>query len=223
MIFRKGERKNLVETMQNFKLQRNASNRKPARRAGPRFSDHPPSYESSTVVNRVFRFKAAAAAANTVTVTNILDLLEVATSTTVAYRLIDAFRIKKIRIWAPPDPTTAVPTTCSIKWYTTSGSYVQTSDTSMGTAKCAYVESKPPIGDAAFWIGSGSSLGTLLSLQTPVGAIVDLHIVYRDILDVAGTASVNSNGTALVVGTTYLNFLDGTAKNLVGQNVLTPV
>lgn len=205
------------------KNQKNTKNKSVGRaREGAQRERHPPAIQNTNTVHRVFRFKAAAAGSNTISVTSILDLLEMATSTTVAYRQIDAFKIKRFRVWGPPDPASAVPSLVKFEWFNTSSSFGQKIDQSMGVLP-GYIEASPPRGDLAFWIGSGSSLGTICAITGPAGTIVDLEITVRDIHDVAGTLATNSNGTALVVGSTYVNFLDGTAKNLVAQGVLTPV
>ncbi len=175
---------------------------------------HPPSYESSVLVDKVFRFQANASLSATTTVTNVLDLLYTATSSTAGYRVIDAFKIKKLRVWAPPNPASSTPASASIQWYTTSGSFRQVADVSMGQSEPAFVESRPPMGDLRFWIGTGSSLGNLFLVTGPAGTIVDLHIIYRITINLPGVVVTNSNGIALGAGTTYLNYLDGTTKKL---------
>lgn len=175
---------------------------------------HPEPFQPSFVLKKRLRFKAVAAATTTLTFNDLFDLWCMAATTTSAYRLAQAFRVKKIEVWGPM-ASDLVPVTVSCDWTgsTTSGSFGKSnrvSDTSMGSTEPAHLSSRPPAGSQiAQWITGGSTTPFCI-LTYPLGSVVDLtyEIVCRD----DGTAqSVASAVAGATVGANYVRALDSTS------------
>lgn len=182
-------------------------------------SVHPQPFQPSFVLKKKIRFKAVAAATTTLTFNDLYDLWCVAATTTSAYRIASAIRVRKIEIWGPM-ASDLVPVTVVVDWTgsTTSGSFGKSnrvSDTSMGSAEPAHLVTRPPPGSQiAQWLTGGSTT-TICSLTYPLGSVIDLsyELVARD----DGTAqSVASAVAGATVGANYIRALDSTSgTNLV--------
>ncbi len=180
---------------------------------------HPQPFQPSFVLKKRIRFKAVAAATTTLTQNDLLDLWCVAATTTSAYRLASAWRLRKIDIWGPM-ASDLVPVTVSCDWSgsTTSGMYGRSnrvSDTSMGSTEPAFISTRPPPGSQLSQWNSGTSSLALCVLTYPAGSVIDLtyDVVCRD----DGTAAATTVAVAgATVGANYVRALDSTS----GVNLL---
>jgi len=180
---------------------------------------HPPQFTSSFVMKKRLRFKATAAATTVLTVSSFGDLWCVAATTTSAYQLAQFVRVKKIEMWGPM-ASDLVPVTVSCDWTGSNspgffGKSNRVSDTSMGSAECAHISTRPPTGSQVAEFLPASNSATVCSLVYPLGAIIDItyDLVVRDD---AAAQSVTGAVAGATVGANYIRSLDSpTATNLV--------
>jgi len=124
----------------------------------------------------------ATGSTSTITRGNLLNHLFVnAASTNVNYRILDAFLLKSVEVWAST-ATLGATTTASVEWFSENGPTVIHSDTSVGTAEPLHVVSRPPPRSlAGFWsVGGTDEAVALMVLTVPANAVVD--ITYQAVL-----------------------------------------
>jgi len=165
------------------------------------------------VIGKTLRFitsSAITAGSAPVTAPNLLDLLCVATGTSAAYRLAAAVRVNSLEMWSPM-ASDLVPVTCSVEWSantsTFGGPSMTTSDTSMGSSRCAHVRAKPPASSlAAMWQGP-SATQVLFNLICPANTVLDIHLAV--VLRANETSAVAVAGTVsgATVGVLYCRTL----------------
>ncbi len=166
----------------------------------------PPPLPLSVRKVHTFRFEASAASStDTFSTTSLGNMLVMAATTTNAYQLCDAIRIRKIEIWGPM-ASDLVPVTVSVDFTGTSAQAVgpscKVTDTSMGANRPAHVVAIPPrTSTASMWQQTLSGL-TLCTLEFPVNAVVDLTVefVIRD----NGSPSTSIVVSGATVGVVYL-------------------
>ncbi len=134
-----------------------------------------------------FRFQANAPLVDlNVGSADLIDMLATALTATTAASLINALRLKRVSIWAPPAQD-LVPVTCSVEFTNNAASGLGQrprvfSDTSVGATRVASVSVAPPPGSgAAMWqnrFGTGTSVtsGLNIILNGPENSIVDFDL-----------------------------------------------
>jgi hypothetical protein len=178
----------------------------------------PPSLTTSLSVGHTFRFQAVAASAGfTFTTTFLGDLMCVAATTTSAYQLANAVKLRKIEMWGPPS-SSLVPVTVSADFAgSTSGAYGPSrirSDTSVGATRVAHLVVKPPKDSQVSQWQSAISGNQLATLVFPAGAIIDIHYTMT-VRDTASVQAVTGAVAGATVGQVYVRALDspsGTAN-----------
>lgn len=181
---------------------------------------HPPQIGNYQIIHeRTLRFTAVAAAASTnITFADILDCIGIATTAIAGYELFDLVRIKRLDVWGIASLGT--PSTISVVYSgTTAGSVGDVSlhtDTSLGFEP-AFVSARPG-GRSLASMFQPYTAGTAFTITCPAGAVVDLHVTFRD---------VPGEGTALqaalvgaTVGSIFYRGLDGAA--IAGTNFKPP-
>jgi hypothetical protein len=157
-----------------------------------------------SVTRRKWRFTTTGNVS--VTDTQLLDMFCVATSSTAAYRLLAALRLRRLQVWAQPLATGA---TVEVEYPSTgqvlSGPSKLFSDTSLGTTMGAFVSATPPSDSLqSKWIttGTGSSWFTIANVNMATLYIdVEIDMVFQDNqTPVAVSASV----AGATVGQIYL-------------------
>ncbi len=176
-------------------------------------------FDAAVATTHRFRFQANAPLVNTVIGSaNLLGLLKMAATTTTAYALFNAVRIKKVSVWAPP-ASDLVPVTGSLEYSIGTGAgnignrprvY---SDTSVGSTRVAAVAAAPDKNSAAaMWQLRSSSLttnGAVFTLNGPLNTIVDVEL---DVVIQNGETPAGATGTtAATVGQIYADYLDNGA------------
>jgi len=170
----------------------------------------PPFNATISVMRKKFRFQNnGVAGPYTITDSELLDLFCVASSTTAAYRLASAVRLRSIQIWAPAASGGAV--TTSVEFPQTgqvfSGPTTVRSDTSMGATNNAHVSAVPPKDSLqSKWISTGNGVNYLI-LVLPENSIVDIAM---DLVLQNGEAphAVTAAVTGATVGSIYVRALD---------------
>lgn len=179
-------------------------------RRGPRKPAQPPAVPTNVQVVHTYRFRSTAA---TRTAISMLDLLGIAgavgrVANTSLSLIANSVKLHRVSIWSPPASQGAA-ATCSITWSTaqTFTEMSEVSDTTLSTAVPAHVSSKPPPGSAAsFWIG-GTTSDTVMTLEAPVGSVIDVHCTH--VLQDDQAAGASYAAAAATIGALYYLPLDG--------------
>ncbi len=168
------------------------------------------------VRNHVMRYNCTTT--NSIMSTDFLLNSWVVASTSSAYaRLVNAIKLKRVRIWGPAPSAGSSPNTISVEFIgsgvadTTLGPSQKFSDSTMG-AQMAYLDVKPPRGSiASWWLEDGISTQTVANLVTYQGCVVDLivDISFKDD-EAVSTATGLTSGASATVGRPYAPGLGNT-------------
>lgn len=181
----------------------------------------PGTIETGLVCYQTLRFISTAGGAfsiNTIAAgPTPLSGVMVATSATALTSLFDAFKIKRIRLWGPP-PSSLVPVTIDVVWvaptggnFPMAGSDRHISDTSMGSTRAAFIETKPPKGSyVADWLSNNSNT-TVFAGTVPANTILDVDLVYRRDVRSAGPGAQAQTVAGAVTGAIYREPIDATS------------
>lgn len=174
---------------------------------------------ASIQVDKVVRFKASAAlSAQVVSISDLMDLLCVATTTTNARRLASTFRLRKIEAWAPPDSAGAS-VVLAIEDATSQldfgGPSRRLEDVTMGQSRPAHLVWKPKQDSVqSKWLNDQQQATSLLELTCPTGTVFDVHISWI-LQDGEIPTTVTAAVAGAVAGTIYLRSLcSSTSANL---------
>jgi hypothetical protein len=175
---------------------------------------HPPQISNYELRHTMpLRFTVTAAIVNFgVTYVNLLDTILFATTAIAPYRVFDAVKLVKVRVWA--SAALGTPTTVSVSFrgdqVGVTGDHRLISDTSLGFQP-AFVEATP-LQDSVLYQGIGA--GAAFTLTAPAGSIIEVHMQMRN--DDVATAAANVSVGATVGGIFYRG-LDGLAA--AGTNI----
>jgi len=177
--------------------------------------------------SHVFRFQATGAGPSNITGVDIIGSLGVYTkvANTSTSPMFTSFRVKRVRLWAPPSAVGSV-ASCSLDWWPGSGLVNNPnmffSDTSLAPDFPAYVDVAPPRGSlAGFWVNENGAGSILFQLGYPANTIVDVHVDFCS--DDDETASTDTIAVATAaIGQQYWLALDGpSVNNLVPVGLIT--
>jgi hypothetical protein len=176
----------------------------------------PPQQASSIVIGKTLRFQAAGAQADfALTRAGLLDLLVMATSTTAAYRIASASRIRRIDIWGQPPAQQGSVNPIQVEWLSSLGPSKIITDVGMGATFGAKVTCRPPANSlAGFWSLTGSDeTEQLVRLTLPPQSVIDLHVTFQlqNNLD-AENVPVAVVVAGATIGTVYVLPLDFAAS-----------
>jgi len=155
----------------------------------------------------------------------ILDTLVVAVTTQATFSILEAFKIKRVELWASvlASSTEVFPNVVSLEFNGSGGGNVGTKpsrmvDTSMGASRNACVSIKPPKGSAASMWQVNPETGTQTAgggfiVSCPLGSVLDITMSCIIQNNSPVNAGPTANTASLVVGTVYQAPLDGTAGN----------
>jgi len=186
-------------------------------RRGGAGSAFPQQLQASVQIDKVIRFSATAAlSAAPVTATDLLNMMCVATSTTAAYRLPQAVRLRKIEAWAPPASTGASVTLSLEDQSVGSGGFVAPSriveDVTMGISRPAHIVWTPRVDSLlSKWLDDSGNLTTLFVLTGPSGSTFDVHLSF--VLQDGETPTAVGTLVAATLGQLYFRSLNSTGGN----------
>ncbi len=147
---------------------------------------------------------------------DLMDLWCMATSTTAAYRVMAAVKIKSIECWAPA--AAGASQTVDLEWVgsgTFASSRQNISDTTLGTSRPAHIYCKPPKDSIAeMWITDGSTAGNLFNIAGPADTIVEVKLQFVIRNSEASTA-VGAAVAAATVGRLYCRRLDSNNASIM--------
>lgn len=172
----------------------------------------PAPLQSSIQVDKVIRFKFAAALSNVVvTDTDLIDLLCMAATTTSAYGLAKAYKLRGLEMWADP---VAGGSLISIEDQAVSSDIGATSrlreDTTLGTARPAHLKWSPaPMSINSMW-QPGNNGQARLKLNSSGAGYLDLH--YSIVLQDGETpVQVGAAVAGATVGRVYIRSLNSSS------------
>jgi len=156
----------------------------------------PPALNVTRVCKRVLRFRNTATTVKNIQVRYILGALgvtvTVANTTFVTFN--SAFLLKKIVIW----PAVGSPTFASVDWANTSttgqGSEKQVIDsvpTGVTSATGPMVFKVPSNAsgknvNVCSWLNANATIAPLFDIQCTAGSVIDVHILYQQVNEIAG-------------------------------------
>jgi hypothetical protein len=171
----------------------------------------------------VMRFKKSNAAVATVTWTDLMNLLVMASSATVGYTIYDAIKLRKVKAYMLPCVNTSS-TGVSIAPLKVimNGNAGGTSFGSDRTVQ-AYpgqngakvsIKPTPPLDD---WVNTGNA-SAAFSVYGPVGVVVDIHLTIqlRGGITAAPTALTSTGAST---GAVYGNYLDSSGTQFLQNDV----
>lgn len=185
-------------------------------------ASHPPSFSSSLITRKTFRYQFTSAGNAVVTNGSPTSYgpgmaLAMAVTTTSLTSLYTAFKIQRIKIWAPP-ASNLVPVTTTLIWgsanstaFTSAGSAQKTvSDTSIGSAVGAFISSRPPKNSpAAFWQRpTTANQIPLFELQAPINTIVDIVLSLQNDMNADATPTTVTIAGPANVGEVYGSLIE---------------
>lgn len=171
----------------------------------------PPPFVPTVKASHRFRFSNGANNGSFAITDHMLsNLLCYATSTTTSVRLIQAYRMRRVEMWANPPALGSAPTTCSVEWNGDNAPSTVVSDTTMGV-RPAHVSSVPPAQSLArWWHAPGSDVDdtvTQFTISLPADSIVDVILDLRFVETEAPSSGDTTTGASL--GQIYGDYLDG--------------
>jgi hypothetical protein len=144
---------------------------------------------------------------------DLLNLIGLSYSSSAAYRIIQAIRLRAVHIWTDPNQSvTSANTFDTFSWLGPDTRPTATVTTSMGTSQVGYQYHVPPKKSlAAFWSSSGSNESDVLfSITVQGGDVIQLDVTYQLQNAVTGpfTETSISTTSTLAVGYLYCFSLD---------------
>jgi hypothetical protein len=199
-------------------MRRNRSHkRKPRQRAGAPMdvlvhSTHPPPIKPQNSHRQRMRFQCDQSGTLTVSFTDLLDCLLVATTTTQVFQQYDFVRVRCVEVWCA-STTLGVPITVGVQFNGGSsnglvGDGRQISDTAMGSEP-AHVRARPdPRSQAGQW-NTNNSTSSAFTVVTPNNSIVDVTCDYMNVVSAPTLAQNVAVGAT--IGQFYYRGLDAIA------------
>jgi len=196
----------------------------------------PPELTTSIQFTHTYRWTCIGTSGVTnqlITTGMLMDTLVFSVTTLATFSIIDAFRMKRVDLWAPAitngfNQTTtslvpAPPSVISLEFNGAGAGNVGTKpnrvlDTSMGAARNACLSLRPPRDSAAsMWQvtpESGSqTVGTGIIITCPYGSIIDITMSFKLQNNSSPNAGPTAAAAVLVQGTLYQAPLGGTSGN----------
>jgi hypothetical protein len=186
----------------------------------------PPVFGPTLGLLQRFRFTDPSAATNVpITRAMLLNLVSMASTTTVQQRLIFAVKLVHISVWAVPSSTSTTQTSASVEWMGLNSPSTFSSATTMGNARPLHLSCKPPADTSnRLWsINQQNEAEVVFRISAPAGAIVDLQLKIRFQDNEGAQTAENGTGGASTVGVIYLNYMDGfTSKLFIPYDMANP-
>lgn len=184
-------------------------------RAGAKAPQSPPEFVPTIMFGHKFRFTNGTNPFSAVPVTRamLLNLYQMASTTTQQNRLITGIKLNRVTMWGNPPAGGGAGATVSIEWVGNQSPSTIHSDTTMGI-RPAIVRSRPPVDSSNRWwsISGSNESEQLFKLSGPAGTIIDVDCSVRFVDDEAQVSGENGTGAGALAGTVYWNYLDGFAS-----------
>jgi hypothetical protein len=178
----------------------------------------PPQIETTISFGKTFRFQAATTGVKSVTRAQLLNLLALNTGAQTMFRVCEAVKIRRIRIWSNPPGVAqgaALNVPVALQWFSEYGPTKVLSDSGMGFSNGAKLSSKPPPQSlASFWCLTGTAEAVVLfDLSLSEGDVIDIDLTFRVqnqalVATGAEAATVVNSTAAGTLGVVYCLSLD---------------
>jgi hypothetical protein len=169
--------------MRNAKQGRKKGGKAPKADSMPK---KPPQFESTITIGKTYRFTCTTGGVKSITRAQLLNLLVMNGSVagTQNYRLCDAVKIRRIRVWSNPPGVAqggANSSPISLQWFSEYGPTKVVSDSGIGFSDGAKLSSRPPpMSLASFWSLTGTSEATVLfDIALNKGDVIDVDLTQR--------------------------------------------
>ncbi len=186
---------------------------------GAHQSIDPPSFSSVAPFTKTYRFFCNTSFAGTITNNDLISVAGgiVSVANTTVAPIAVSFKVHKVRIWGAP-ATAGAGAQISIRWNTESNYPMkELTNTSMSTARPAYLEAVPPKGSEA-WLPQGPASSGVFGLAVPAGGIIEIHMTHWFYDTGAAPVGTFTITVATAVGIMQYGYLDQT-----GSKYLQPV
>jgi hypothetical protein len=171
------------------------------------------------LVSTSFRFFAnSAETATAITRGALLNLLVLAATTSTAYRMIQAIRLRRVHVWTSAPATASTSESTSMQW---AAGYSRPSTkvtTTIGAAGVSYQSSVPPKRSLAddWSIAGTAESDPMFSIVFNAGDIIQLDVTYQLQNNVASEYSAASvTGGSMAVGYVYAVSLDHSVNKVL--------
>ncbi len=170
----------LASKHNNGKRERSMRNRNRPQRGG---SLMPPQLKTVIPFSRSVRLLASAAVVEgtpAITVNDLLRLQSMAVTTTLAYPIAYAVRIRRFRMWFTAPAASAVAVTASVEWNAGATGFlldgVSVSATTMSSTEVCLLDTRPPTESVGSWYQAGVTGGTneILSFTCPDDTLIQV-------------------------------------------------
>jgi hypothetical protein len=169
--------------MRNAQMSRKKGAKAPKTDSMPK---KPPQFESTITIGKTFRFSCTTGGVKSITRAQLLNLLVMngSVSGTANYRLCDAVKIRRIRIWSNPPGVAqgaANSVAVSLQWFSEYGPTKVVSDSGIGFSDGAKLSTRPPpMSLASFWSLTGTSEAVVLfDMALNKGDVIDVDLTLR--------------------------------------------
>ncbi len=200
----------------------------------------PPPLDSVMRIGQRCRFQATAIISNVeIGWMNLRNLMWVATGATAGYTLIQAVRLKRITVYAPPRVDTGAGVTADPvrivlgEGSNAAGARIGTMKTKSGVAtnlNGCKVSMKVPVDSlSGMWRFVDSDLSTseyAFKLTAPEGSVVDLDLIWQFPLEyeISGATGTTVTAAGATTARFYFNYLDGSLyQGGAGASLLRPI
>ncbi len=170
-----------------------------------------PQVQSNLALKHSFQYRCVSVAQDlNITWRNLLDSIVVAYSTTVAASLVEALRIRRIRLWQPATASQTTMSTVQLTWGQIGGTGNARNNTVTSTSistRPGYIDSVPPPNEEpAFWHNETDGSQTAFSISCFTECIIqlDLELVMAPRTQVGAQNSIASG----IAGQFYFRGLD---------------
>lgn len=157
-----------------------------------------------------------------VTRADLLNLVQVATSSTSSVRVVEAVRLRCVEMWSNPSALGAPPVNLNLEWLGENSPSTVVSDVSMGV-RPAHVRTSPPAATSNRWWSMTGSLesDSLFLITLAANSVVDVTVDLRLVEKESPTAGDATSG--LTLGQFYGGYLDGLSSGKLVPSNWTPV
>lgn len=178
----------------------------------------PPTRTLSFGKVHTFRFVCANTAGvnnQAILTSNLLNMLGICTAANTLRRMIQALRVTRLQLWAPPvDPAVTTVVACSLTWNGLNTLFKQRSDYPLGQV-VGYVDSRPPKpleADLVSTEGVNESTA-IFFVNCPYQSVLDVTCDLTMLSLYAGANATFSTTAAGTIGIPYHVPIDGTTGN----------
>jgi hypothetical protein len=183
----------------------------------------PPTVQTYRIKQKIAFYANAAITKGAVQRVNLLNMIQMATTTTQFARVLQSIRIIRLDVWSITSTATnpiGNSLEVDIQWESTRGPAATISSLQMGIEPGSWSTSPPPESLASYWSQSTSDEAEVLFfVSLPISAI--MHVTFEAYVNCGNFAAITNGGSGLTVGGLYTKIaVGGGAGQLVPVDML---